>query len=72
MFTEAVEGRRMTSALFASFKIRRVYLLLSEAIDDLFSCFSKWSSHYRNVITVSMLNANATHKIGGEGMTVEV
>ena len=40
MFTEAVEGRRMTSALFASFKIRRVYLLLSEAIDDLFSCFS--------------------------------
>ena len=44
MFTEAVEGRRMTNALFASFKIRRVFLLLSEAIDDLFSCFSTFAT----------------------------
>ena len=30
----------MTNALFVSIKIRRVYLLLSKAIDDLFSCLS--------------------------------
>ena len=37
MFTETVEGRRMTNALSASIKTRQVYLLLSKGIEDLFS-----------------------------------
>ena len=34
----------MTNALSASIKIRHVYLLLPEAIEDLFSCLSTFAT----------------------------